>query len=204
LNTSGPAHRFRFALFVETEGFDSLLAASRVAGRFDAAIMSTEGMSVTAARRLVERLSEEGVIILVLRDFDKSGFSIAHTPSTDTRRYKFRVRPTVIDIGLRLADVRTMGVATKPVACKSRGDPGENVRARGGDGGGVRLPGPRRRAGQLARREVELKAMTSPQFVGFIERKFAEHGVGKVVPTGEALATAFRRAVRIREAQDAI
>src|SRR5262249_24121142 len=117
---------------------------------------------------------------------------------------KFRVRPTVIDIGLRLADVRTMGVATKPVAYKSQVDPGENLRARGGDGGGGRLPGPRRRAGQLARREVELKAMTSAQFVGFIERKFPEHGVGKVVPTGEALATAFRRAVRIREAQDAI
>jgi DNA topoisomerase VI subunit B len=56
--THGPANRYRFALFVEKEGFDALLERARIAERYDLAIMSTKGMSVTAARQLVERLSE--------------------------------------------------------------------------------------------------------------------------------------------------
>src|SRR5262249_61543218 len=71
LDTCGTANRYRFALFVEKEGFDPLLERARIASRFDVAIMSTKGMSVTAARMLVERLSEQGVTILVLRDFDQ-------------------------------------------------------------------------------------------------------------------------------------
>ncbi len=39
--------------------------AARIAERFDIAIMSTKGMSMTAARALVEQLSERGVTILV-------------------------------------------------------------------------------------------------------------------------------------------
>src|SRR5262249_32296199 len=67
VRTVGPANRYHFALFVEKEGFDALLDRAEIAQRFDVAPMSTKGMSVTAARELVERLSEEGVTVLVLR-----------------------------------------------------------------------------------------------------------------------------------------
>ena len=91
--TRGPANRYRYALFIEKEGFQPLLEAAQIAERYDLAIMSTKGMSVTAARQLVERLSEQGVTILVCHDFDKSGFSILHTLQSDTRRYRFLTRP---------------------------------------------------------------------------------------------------------------
>ena len=61
-------------LFVEKEGFKPLLRAARIAERFDCAPMSTKGMSVIAARELVEWLSAQGVRILVAHDFDRSGF----------------------------------------------------------------------------------------------------------------------------------
>jgi hypothetical protein len=54
INTSGPVNRYRYALFVEKEGFDELLKSVKLARRFDLAIMSTKGMSVTAARHLVD------------------------------------------------------------------------------------------------------------------------------------------------------
>src|SRR5262249_17485084 len=38
--TKGPAHRYRFALFVEKEGFAPLIAKANLASRFDIAIMS--------------------------------------------------------------------------------------------------------------------------------------------------------------------
>ncbi len=108
--TTGPANRFRFALFVEKEGFYPLLERYRIAERYDVAIMSTKGMSVTAARELVDRLSELGVTVLVFRDFDTSGFSIVNTLRTDSHRYTFRSKPNVIDIGLRLEDVQEWGL----------------------------------------------------------------------------------------------
>ena len=50
-----PHNRYRYVLFVEKEGFDPLLKAAGIAERFDVAIMSTKGMSTTAARLLLDR-----------------------------------------------------------------------------------------------------------------------------------------------------
>jgi hypothetical protein len=55
--TAGPALRYRAALFIEKEGFDPLPQAAQLAERFDIAIMSTKGMSTTAARMLLDRLA---------------------------------------------------------------------------------------------------------------------------------------------------
>jgi DNA topoisomerase VI subunit A len=43
----------------EKEGFTEILSAARIAERFDIAIMSTKGMSSTAARRLVDNMCFE-------------------------------------------------------------------------------------------------------------------------------------------------
>jgi hypothetical protein len=43
---------------------------------------------------------------------------------------------------------------------------------------------------------VELNAMTSDQFVAWIERRLTEHGVTKLIPTPDMLAKAYRLAVR--------
>jgi hypothetical protein len=201
--TRGPANRYRFVLFVEKEGFYPLLERHRIAERFDIAIMSTKGMSVTAARRLVDEFSGRGVTVLVLRDFDASGFSIVHTLHTDSRRYRFRNTPQVIDMGLRLEDVREMGLQAEPVEYRSNKDPRERLRECGATEGECDFLA--RPAGQgWAGERVELNAMTSPQFIAFLERKLANAGVGKVVPDGDALGEAFRRAWRHAVVQEAI
>jgi len=48
--THGPENRYKAILFIEKEGFDPLLRAAQIAARFDVALMSTKGMSTTAAR----------------------------------------------------------------------------------------------------------------------------------------------------------
>lgn len=106
IETRGPGNRYRYALFVEKEGFFPLLERADIAACYDIAIMSTKGMSVTAARQLVEELTLQDVTTLVIRDFDKTGFSIVHSLTHDTRRWRFSVRPRVIDMGLRLDDVQ--------------------------------------------------------------------------------------------------
>ena len=120
IHTSGPRNRFRFALFIEKEGFDPLLERAQIAERFDIAIMSTKGMSVTAARQLVDELSFRGVTVLVVHDFDKSGFSILQTLQSNSRRYTFKNKPKVIDLGLRLSDVNEMSLQSEPVSYASK------------------------------------------------------------------------------------
>ncbi len=51
---------------------------------------------------------------------------------------------------------------------------------------------------------VELNAMTSPEFVDFLERKLIENGIGKIVPDRETLELAGKRAAMIAEMQKAI
>jgi Topoisomerase 6 subunit A/Spo11, Toprim domain len=118
--TCGPDHRYGAILFIEKEGFLPLFKAVRLAERFDLAIMSTKGLSVTASRLLVDRLcAAHAVPLLVLHDFDKSGFSILGTLRRDTRRYAFRNRIAVVDLGLRLEDVEDSGLETEDVVHRS-------------------------------------------------------------------------------------
>jgi len=79
--THGPEQRYGAVLFVEKEGFGPLFKAAQLAERYDLAIMSTKGMSVSASRMLLDRLCDRGIErFFVLHDFDVSGFSTCGSP----------------------------------------------------------------------------------------------------------------------------
>jgi len=46
---------------------------------------------------------------------------------------------------------------------------------------------------------VELNAMTSDQFIEWLERKLTEHGIKKLIPDSDTLAAAYRRAVFLQK-----
>jgi hypothetical protein len=186
--TCGPGHRYGAILFVEKEGFLPLFRAVRLAERYDLAIMSSKGLSVTASRLLVDRLcAAHDVPLLVLHDFDKSGFSILGTLRRDTRRYAFRNRIEVVDLGLRLEDVEDSGLETEDVVHRS--DPSPNLRENGAAAEEIVF---------LRSQRVELNAFASADFVAWIERKLEQHGVAKIVPPQDALMLAYRRSIASR------
>jgi Topoisomerase 6 subunit A/Spo11, Toprim domain len=154
--------------------------------------MSTKGMSVTASRLLVEDLcGRHGIPLLVLHDFDKSGFSIIATLQQDTRRYSFRRQFEVIDLGLRLADID--GLESEDVSYQQSDESlAANLQANGATKEEIDF---------LRTSRVELNAMASDEFVAFIERRLAEVGVKKVIPDAATLEAACRR-VRLRQAID--
>ena len=87
VSTLGPAGRYEAAPFVEKEGFTPILQAARISERFDIAPFSTKGMSVTAARMLIDELCGRlGLRLFVLHDFDITGFSIKKTLTGSGRR----------------------------------------------------------------------------------------------------------------------
>lgn len=199
VETEGPSNRYKFGLFIEKEGFNTLLDRAQIAAKYDIAIMSTKGMSVTASRDLVARWSRAGVTTLVVHDCDKYGFTICHTLQTDTRRFSFSTTPNVQCLGLRLADARKMGLEVESVDYRhfalnrtmiNSGATPEEAEFFCGDG--------------LEGQRIELNAMDSQQFIDWLEEKLQEHGVTKVVPISETLQAAYRRAVLVALANKAL
>ena len=192
VETNGPAGKFGAVLFVEKEGFDALLDRSGIETRLDIGIMSTKGMSVTAARKLADEMcAEYDIPLFLFHDFDKSGFSIAGTMQRDTRRYEFQNSITTIDIGLSLEDVNTMGLEPEYQYVKSdKGPLMDNLRLNGASEEEIEFMF--RDFDRLhSLRRVELNAMTGRQFIDLIERRLREYGITKIVPDGDLLAETF-------------
>ena len=188
--TLGPKNRFGAVAFFEKEGFWPLFQEVKLAERYDVAIMSTKGMSVTASRELIDSL---GVPVLVFHDFDKSGFSIVGTLKRDTRRYRTG-GANVIDAGMRLGDID--GLASE--AANIVGSPykaAANLRLNGATEAEIDF---------LLDNRVELNAFASDELVAWIEKKFNEHGVKKIIPDDEILADAYLRASEYAVVQKAI
>jgi hypothetical protein len=192
-------HRFITVLFVEKEGFHELLKKAEIAERYDVAIMSTKGMTVTACRSLIDFFSERDVRVMVAHDFDKAGLGIYHTMISDSDRYIYENKPNVIELGLRLDDVQKMKLTAEPVNYPS--DPTRCLRDYGCTTKEIKFLYNGYRRGQ----RVELNAMTSPQFIKWLEKKFAEHGVEKFVPAdAETLRDSYIEATKYVTIKDAV
>jgi hypothetical protein len=193
--TIGPENRFKTLLYIEKKGFDALIQKARIQERFDCTVMSTEGNSVTAARTIVDHFAQQGVTVLVLHDFDRSGACIAHSLGHDTWRHKFKVPPNVIDIGLSLEEARAMGLQDEAAP---DGGPGEDTLREYG-----------RTEEEIdflirRKRRYELNAMTADMIVSLMEDKLNEHGGGKVIPSEEIVEQHARRLLARRLIQGRI
>jgi hypothetical protein len=206
IETSGPEGSFDAVLFVEKEGFMPLFKAAQIAERFDVAIMSTKGMSVVAARALVDEMCfDHDIPLLLLHDFDKAGFSIAGTLQRDTRRYEFQNAIQIIDLGLSLADVEQMALESE-YQHHAKGQKSaliDNLRTNGASEEEIAFMF-RDFDSLRSTRRVELNAMTSPQFVEFVECKLRNHGIAKIVPDQDLLAEAYIGMERGRRLEEAV
>jgi hypothetical protein len=174
VKTYGPDGAYGAVLYVEKEGFMPLFERVNLAERYDIAIMSSKGMSVTAARDLVNHLD---VPVLVLHDFDASGIIIVDTLANSTRRYQYGC-DNVIDIGLQYDDIN--GLTSEPANCNISAD--RLAQAGLGQGAIDFLNGSR----------VELNAMTARQLVDFVETKLNQHGIEKIIPGNDTLDKTYR------------
>jgi hypothetical protein len=195
VNVIGPAGNISGVLFCEKEGFSPLFKAVNLANRYDLMIISTKGVSVTAARRLIDDVcGDNNLPLFVLHDFDVAGFMILGTLQRDTRRYQFSNAIKVTDLGLRLDDIsgleREPAAATKTSAANLREQLAEN----GAKDAEVAI---------LLGERVELNAMASDDLVAMIERKLKGYGLKKVIPDDDVLAEAYRGFHRSKELREA-
>jgi hypothetical protein len=181
---TGPSGNVSGILFCEKEGFNPLFRAVRLADRYDLMIISTKGVSVTSARRLIDDICGDfDLPLFVLHDFDVAGFVILGTLQRDTRRFQFSSAVEVVDLGLRLHDIESLerepAAATKIKAGVLR----RQLAVNGASDAEIDI---------LLNERVELNAMTSDALVAMIERKLQAYGLKKVVPAGDLLADTYR------------
>jgi hypothetical protein len=190
----GPAGGIAGVLFREKEGFNPLFKAVNLANRRDLMIVSTKGVSNTAARRLIDDVcGGHGLPLFVLHDFDEAGFMILGTLRRDTRRYQFSRSIEVVDLGLRLANSegleREPAAASRTSASVRRTQLGEN----GASGDEISI---------LLNERVELNAVASDALIEMIEDKLGDYGLEKVTPDDGLLAETWRAFHRSRELRE--
>jgi hypothetical protein len=190
----GPSGGISGVLFCEKEGFNPLFKAVNLANRYDLMIVSTKGVSVTAARLLVDQVcGDNDLPLFVLHDFDVAGFMIFGTLQRDTRRYQFSNAIKVIDLGLRLDDI--VGLEREPAAAtKTKEDKLREQLAENGAGDAE--------IAILLNERVELNAMASDDLIAMIERKLKKNGLKKVIPDDDVLAEAYRGFHRSQELRE--
>jgi hypothetical protein len=190
----GPSGGIAGILFCEKEGFNPLFKAVNLADRRDLMIVSTKGVSVTAARLLIDTIcGDSGLPLFTLHDFDTAGFMILGTLQRDTRRYQFSNTFEVVDLGLRLPDIA--GLEREPAAA-SKTNPGvlrDQLTENGADGAEIEI---------LLNERVELNAMPSDDFIATIERQLDAYGLKKVVPDEGLLAETYRAFHRSHELRE--
>jgi hypothetical protein len=190
----GPSGGISGVLFCEKEGFNPLFKAVNLANRYDIMIVSTKGVSVTAARRLIDDVcGDNDLPLFVLHDFDVAGFMIFGTLQRDTRRYQFSNAIETIDLGLRLDDIA--GLEREPAAATKTSEANlrEQLAENGASDAEIAI---------LLNERVELNAMASDDLIAMIKRKLKAHGLKKVVPDDDVLAEAYQQFHRSKELRE--
>ncbi len=184
--------RYQGVLYIEKEGFDPQLREAKIAERFDVAIISCKGQSVTAARMYADHVCRVngGVPLYVSTDLDKYGFSICQRLTTvsdyaidnDLVKYEFQNEIDVTHLGLRLVDVRKHGLKSEKHPFK-------------GDFPADTIATEEEQEFLKSGRRVELNAFTAPQFIEWIETKLSQHLPKRLIPADDILTDAYRRAL---------
>src|SRR5262249_42317556 len=167
-----PAWTFNKLLYIEKEGFSEALRAVRWGERHDCALMSSKGFSTRAARDLIDKLAEhdEPVTVFCVHDADASGTMIYQTLQEETKARGAR-KVTIINLGLEPHEAVAMGLEVETIEEAHRFRPVADYACDWED--------------WLQTQRVELNAMTTRQFIEWLDSKMAAHG--KLIPPAEVL-----------------
>lgn len=169
-----PEWTFKRILYSEKEGFFEILKNIKWPERHDCALLTSKGYASRAARDLLDMLgdTDEDITFFCIHDADAYGTLIYQSLQEATSaRPKRRVE--VVNLGLEPREALEMGLGierldgerAKPVASYVESEYVE----------------------WLQHNRVELNAMSTPQFLGWLDRKIADHGDSKLIPPDQVL-----------------
>ena len=184
IKTVGPTHRYGAILFIEKEGFNEQIADAGIQEKWDIALMSSKGVPNAATCNVG---AFPGVPVLAFHDFDVAGFKIVKTLREGARLSSGICN--LIDIGLRLDDVKDIDP-----------EPVDYTQDKTKLNSYLRLCGATEEERKyLVNNRVEINMFTSEELIQFLEMKFEQHGIKKVIPDEEVLRSAYKRAAFCQE-----
>ncbi|MDR3566331.1 MAG: hypothetical protein P4N59_33560 [Negativicutes bacterium] len=188
-NYERPEWTFNKILYSEKEGFFTILKDAKFPERFDCALLTSKGYASRAVKDLFDFLgdTDEEILFFCIHDADAAGTKIYETLQEGTMARPGR-RVRVVNLGLEPEEALAMGLEVETAE---------------------RAIGRRPVAGYLADEwrewlqdnRVELNAMTSPQFLEWLEVKISAHGVRKVVPDNQVMRKTLQEEVIALTAQ---
>ena len=184
-----PAWTFNKLLYIEKEGFSEALKAARWAERHDCMLMSSKGFTTRAARDLVDKLAEhdEPCTIFCVHDADAYGTMIYQTFQEATKARGAR-KIQIINLGLEPWEAFGLGLEVEDVEVGERLKPvADYVRER--DDGDEWEE-------WLQSHRVELNAMTTPQFIEWLDGKLADYD--KLIPPPVVVAVKLEQLLKKR------
>jgi hypothetical protein len=176
-----PVWTFNKMLFIEKEGFKEALKSDGWPERYDCALMSSKGFTTRAARDLVDKLAEhdEPVTVFCVHDADAFGTMIHQTFQEATKARGAR-KVRIVNLGLEPWEAVAAGLEVETVEQgNQRKAVADYVRAHANGAYWEDW---------LQTHRVELNAMTTPEFIAWLDRKMAKHGDGKLVPPDDVIA----------------
>jgi hypothetical protein len=175
-----PAWTFNKLVYIEKEGFSEALKETQWAERHDCMLMSSKGFSSRAARDLVDKLAEhdEPVTIFCVHDADAYGTMIHQTFQEATRARRAR-KIKIVNLGLEPWEAVAAGLGVEDVEAGERRKPVATYVLQRDDGDYWEE--------WLQTHRVELNAMTTPEFIAWLDRKMTDYGLGKLIPPHEVL-----------------
>jgi hypothetical protein len=181
-NYARPIWTFNKLLYIEKEGFSEALKDNGWAERHDCALISSKGFSTRAARDLVDKLAEhdEPCTIFCATDADAFGTMIYQTFQEATKARGAR-KVRIIHLGLHPWEAVAEGLEVEEVQDSDKRKPVADYVLERADGEFW--------AEWLQTHRVELNAMTTPEFIAWLDRKLACEQ--KLIPPSAVLAQEF-------------
>jgi hypothetical protein len=183
-----PEWTFNKILYCEKEGIVSILCQDHWPERNDCALLSAKGQASRAVKDVLDLLGEtdEELLFFCVHDGDAAGTVIFQALQEETAARPAR-KVKILNLGLEPWEGIAMGLPVEPAEYKARQAVADYVRDRDD---GKNWPE------WLQSNRIELNAMTTPQFIAWLDGKMAEHGQGRLVPPAEVLAEHLEQQVR--------
>jgi hypothetical protein len=175
-----PPWTFNKLVYIEKEGFGEALKEVRWGERHDGALVSSKGFSTRAARDLIDKLAEhdEPVEVFCVHDADAAGPMIYQTLQEATKARGAR-KIKIVNLGLEVEEALAMGLEVEDVEVGDRRKPVADYASDCDD--------------WLQTHRVELNAMTTPQFIEWLDGKMAAYD--KLIPPADVLEAELDRRV---------
>ena len=176
-----PEWLFNKVLFIEKEGFFAALKEIQWPERNDCALLTSKGFASRAARDVIDLLGEtdEEITFYCVHDADASGTLIYQALQEATRARPAR-RVKIENLGLEPEEALRMELEPERFTREKPAPVAEYVSQEWKE--------------WLQTNRVELNAMSTPQFVAWLDSKFAQEA-GKVIPPVDIMETQLREEI---------